>query len=132
MIDEFVPVASAIIRRDGKILIARRKRAFMGYLWEFPGGEPGDDETLQEGLERLVREELGIDIEVGDYFCSTGHVIDCQRSVKSYVYEAILLSDGFVLRDHEEIRWVAPEDLGNFDFAEPGRYLTRLLMSDQG
>ena len=104
----------------------------MGYLWEFPGGEPADAESLQEGLKRLVREELGIDIEVGDYLCATGHVINCQLSIKSYVYEAALLSDNFVLKGHEEVRWVTAADLGRYDFAEPHRHVALLLMGERG
>ena len=130
--DDFVPVTSAVIRKDGKVLIARRKRAFMGYLWEFPGGEPADGESLQDGLKRLVKEELGIDIAVGDYVCATGHAIHCQLSIKSYVYEAAPLSDDFVLKEHEEVRWVLAHDLERYDFAEPHRHVALLLMGERG
>jgi mutator protein MutT len=128
MRDDFVPVVSAVIRKDGKVLIARRKRAFMGHVWEFPGGGPDEDETLQKGLERVIKEELQIDVEVGDYLCATGHAIHCELSIKSYVYEGVIISGHIVLKDHEEIKWVIPEDLGKYDFAEHHRHVAMVLM----
>jgi len=125
--DEFVPMAIAVVRKGEKVLIARRKRAFMGYLWEFPGTRPGDNETLQEGLEHSLKEEFGIDVEVGDYLCSSGHVINCELSIKSYVYEAVHVSGDFSLTDHEEVKWVAATELLRYDFAEPSGFVARFL-----
>jgi len=34
-----VPAAAAIIRKDNRILMAKRKRALMGASWQFPGGK---------------------------------------------------------------------------------------------
>ncbi len=128
MTDDFVPVTRAVIRKDGLVLIARRKRAYMGYLWEFPGGEVSENETLQEGLVRLLREDFGIDGEVTAYLCSSGHVVNCQLSMKSYVYEVACVPGDFVLKDHQEVRWVAAEDLVKYDFAEPDHYVSLVLM----
>ena len=126
--DEFVPMAIAVVRKEGKVLIARRKRAFMGYLWEFPGARPAENETLQDALERSLREEMGIQVEVGDYLSSSGHVINCELSIKSYVYDAVHVSGDFELKDHEEVRWVASEELERYDFAEPDGFVARFLM----
>ena len=127
--DEFTPMAIAVIRKEGRVLIARRKRAFMGYLWEFPGARPEESETLQGALERSLKEEMGIEAEVGDYLTTGGHVINCQLSIKSYVYDVVHLSGDFVLRDHEEVRWVAPGELSRYEFAEPDLFVARFLMT---
>ena len=127
LMDEFVPLAVAVIRKDRKILIARRKRAFMGYLWEFPWNRPEDHETLQGGLKRGIREELGIDVEVGNMFSSSGHVINCQLNMKVYAYEVEWVSGEFALTEYEEIRWVEADDLAAYNFAEPHRYIVRVL-----
>jgi 8-oxo-dGTP diphosphatase len=61
----FVVVAAAILQREGKILLTRRKLdAHQGGLWEFPGGKQEVGETLEQCLQRELKEE--IDIEVGD------------------------------------------------------------------
>ena len=60
-------VVAAVIERDGKILIGQRQRtARHAFKWEFPGGkvEPGEDERT--ALKRELREELGIDAEIGE------------------------------------------------------------------
>lgn len=128
MKDEFVPVVSAVIREEGKVLIVRRRLIFMGCVWEFPGGKPEDHETLQEGLERIISEELGIEVRVDGYLCATGHAIHCELSIKSYVYEGTIVSGHIVLKDHEEARWVAAQDLGKYDFAEHHRHIALVLM----
>ncbi len=120
-------MAIAVVRKEGKVLIARRKRAFMGYVWEFPGARPGDDETLQGALERTLKEELGIDVKVEGYLTSSGHVINCELSIKSYVYEAVYVSGDFELKDHEEVRWVELTELQRYDFAEPNIFVARFL-----
>jgi 8-oxo-dGTP diphosphatase len=59
-------VVAALIRRDGRVLVSRRRPdQSMPLLWEFPGGkvEPGEDPRL--ALAREVREELGCVVSVG-------------------------------------------------------------------
>lgn len=58
---------SAVIRDgDGRLLIVQRPiRGLLGSLWKFPGGILNPEEPPEEGLARIVREELGITIDVG-------------------------------------------------------------------
>ncbi len=116
---DYLPVTAAVIERDGMVLIARRKRAFMGNNWEFPGGKLEDNETLEECLKREISEELGIDIAVGKLISSRKHVLNCQSAIMLYAYHAEYLSGEIVLTDHDEIAWVAPEDLQRYTFPEP-------------
>jgi A/G-specific adenine glycosylase len=70
-----VEVAAGIIQgSDGRILIAQRPvDKMLGGLWEFPGGKREQGETLTECLVREIREELGIEIEVGVQFAVVKH-----------------------------------------------------------
>jgi A/G-specific adenine glycosylase len=62
-------VTAAIIHRAGQVLLARRpSKGLLGGLWEFPGGKLEPGENLPQGLEREIREELGVDIHVGQPF----------------------------------------------------------------
>ncbi len=59
-------VTAAVIRRNGQILIAQRPpEGMLGGLWEFPGGKQEPGESLAACLRREIREELGVEIEVG-------------------------------------------------------------------
>jgi A/G-specific adenine glycosylase len=60
-------VAAAVICEEDRILIAQRPLdGMLGGLWEFPGGKQEANETLPECLRREIKEELGIEIEVGE------------------------------------------------------------------
>lgn len=59
--DEIVPVLAAVVRRNGRFLVARRPREKRhGGLWEFPGGKMGPGESLEAAAGRELREELDL------------------------------------------------------------------------
>lgn len=67
-------VTAAVIRRDGQVLIAQRPlEGMLGGLWEFPGGKVEAGETLADCLRREIREELGVEIEVGQPIVKIKH-----------------------------------------------------------
>ncbi|MBS3803957.1 MAG: Nudix family hydrolase [Oleiphilaceae bacterium] len=56
-----VHVAVAVVRRGGKVLIARRPDfVHQGGLLEFPGGKVEASETVQQALVRELKEETGL------------------------------------------------------------------------
>jgi mutator protein MutT len=69
-----IEVSAGLVFRDGKLLITRRPRdAHLGGLWEFPGGKREPHETLECCLVRELREELGIEVEVGPVWETVTH-----------------------------------------------------------
>lgn len=69
-----IDVAAALVFRDGKLLITQRyAQAHLGGLWEFPGGKREADETFEACLVRELREELGIEVVVGELVESITH-----------------------------------------------------------
>ncbi len=69
-----IDVAAGLVFRAGKLLITQRHpEAHLGGLWEFPGGKREGDETFEQCLTRELREELGIEIEVGELVESLTH-----------------------------------------------------------
>lgn len=76
-------VAAAITDNLGfprTLLAARRTRpdALAG-LWEFPGGKLERGETVEQGLRREIREELGVEIEIGDELVGPHHGRDVEQ-----------------------------------------------------
>jgi mutator protein MutT len=55
----------AVIVRDGQVLIVRRRYEPLAGRWSLPGGALEIGETLEAGLAREMREETGLDVEVG-------------------------------------------------------------------
>ena len=69
-----IEVAAGVVFRDGQVLITqRRPDDHLGGLWEFPGGKRESGETFAGCLQRELREELGIEVEVGKWLGSVTH-----------------------------------------------------------
>lgn len=52
--------------RDGRVLLVRRGRSPYQDLWSFPGGLVEIGERLEDAARREVREEAGIEIDIGE------------------------------------------------------------------
>jgi len=113
-----VVVAAAIID-GGRVLAARR--AYPPELaggWEFPGGkvEPGEDERC--ALRRECREELGIEVAVGEPLGEA----DLDRP--GWVLRAWLATIDAgtpVAAAHDALRWLAPAELDDVAWLAPDR-----------
>lgn len=69
-----IDVAAGLVFRGGKLLLTQRHpAAHLGGLWEFPGGKREPEETFEQCLVRELREELGIEVEVGELVESITH-----------------------------------------------------------
>ena len=104
-------VAAAIIRDKNKILIARRANIenLVGF-WEFPGGKVEEGETLQECLERELKEELGIVIKSGHELISSIYKYE-HGSFKIIALDARIISGEVKLRVHDKVRWLLTEEI---------------------
>ena len=67
-----VVVVAAVVERADQILVTQRLAGthLAGY-WEFPGGKTEDGEDHRRCLEREMREELDVEVEVGDELLAT-------------------------------------------------------------
>lgn len=60
-------VTAAVIERDGCFLVTRRPEgSHLAGHWEFPGGKCEGAETPERCLQRELREELDVDVTVGE------------------------------------------------------------------
>lgn len=110
-------VAAILINDEHKILIARRKEGkSLGGFWEFPGGKIELGEKPEEALQRELKEEMNIEIEVGEYFDTNVHDYG-KVVIKLIAYFAKIKSGTINLIDHDKIEWVSKEEITNFNFA---------------
>ena len=107
---------AVIWNQTGQILIDRRKvGGTMGGLWEFPGGKIEPGETVAECIVREIREELAIEITVGEELISIEHTYPTFH-LKLTVHHCQHISGVPQPIESEEIRWVNIGDLNNYQF----------------
>lgn len=123
-------VTAAVIEKDGKILIAKRRIGDRhGGRWEFPGGKIDFGETPEECLRRELREELGIESEVGEFICKSTFTY-MFVPIELLVYKVRYISGEFQALDHDELRWVMPSELNTYDFVKADVRVVKKLMKD--
>ncbi|MCC7385996.1 MAG: (deoxy)nucleoside triphosphate pyrophosphohydrolase [Deltaproteobacteria bacterium] len=113
-----IRVVAAQIERDGKYLITQRKpSSSLPLLWEFPGGRVEEGEADEDALRRELREEMEIDVEVGEPSVAVTHeysayVIDfrvyrCRIGTPDEKIKKLGIHD---------FRWVRPAELDDYEF----------------
>lgn len=107
---------AVIWNQSGQILIDKRKlEGTMGGLWEFPGGKIEAGETVVDCIVREIREELAIDITVGEHLMSIEHTYPTfQMTLIVHHCQQIGGIPQPIASD--EIRWVNISDLVNYQF----------------
>lgn len=118
-----IDVAAGIIEKDGKILIAQRHRNDThGLKWEFPGGTLKRDECGEDGIVRELKEELNLDTEVIQYFCS---YTEPPLRIQYYLMRSL---GGIVkLTEHEQVAWVEKDKLLEYDLLSGDRIIVDKL-----
>ena len=111
-----ISVVAAIIRKDGQILIAKRRGdVHLANLWEFPGGKVESGESLESALLREIQEEIGIKIRIDSEFLAIDHDYP-DKPVRLHFFNCTILEGNPRPLDVADLRWVKPSDLDNYEF----------------
>src|SRR5512138_3814970 len=106
-----IRVVGAMIEKDGRYLITQRSpNATLPLLWEFPGGRVEAGESDPEALARELREEMGIEVQVGDRAIHVEHAYE-EYDIDFCVYRCRLVAGPIRNVRVYAHRWVLPEEL---------------------
>jgi 8-oxo-dGTP diphosphatase len=124
-----IVVVAALIQRDGKLLICQRRADDrLPLKWEFPGGKVAPNESLQQALVRELAEELAVSACIGHEVHRTTFDYGDDRGL----FELVFFT-GEIARAEpqnlafEQIQWVLPQQLAEFDFLPADRELIELI-----
>ena len=130
-------VSAGLIRNDeGKLLIAQRPLdGLLGGLWEFPGGKQEDGETMEDCLIRELREELAIEVDVGELFVTVKHAFT-HFKITLHAYECVYQG---AIPPHTEPQaieakdwaWVTADELDTYSFGKADRQVIQALRDRQ-
>ncbi len=94
----------AFIVNDGKVLIVKRAldEVHKPGIWEIPGGRIDKDESMEAGLIREVKEEVGIDIEVNREISVREFTRDDGQEIEMHIFLCNSLNDIIDIKLSEE------------------------------
>jgi len=126
-------VVAAVIRDElNRVLLARRPDdRHMGGLWEFPGGKIDPGEAPGEALVRELREELGLEIEIGRPITFAVHE-EPELRILLLFYESDITRGEPQGREGQAVAWVPVSDLPSYPTPPADTELIQHLMASDG
>ena len=127
--DERITTAGVAVI-DRKVLVAQRKEGGpLSLKWEFPGGKNRYGESIEDTLMREWKEELGVDISVGDFLAC----VDFENNGILYhlkFYEVIPLSLDFSLNEHKALLFADKTTLSRLDFGQSDSEIRNYILKE--
>jgi len=125
-----IDVAAGLVFRHGELLITQRHaQTHLGGLWEFPGGKREPGETFEQCLIRELREELGIEIDLGPLVESLVHAYP-EKTVQLKFNRCERLSGEPQLLGCAAFQWIRANQLKDFPFPDADARLLGRLQTD--
>ncbi len=110
-------------------MITRRPaKTDLGGLWEFPGGKREPGETFEACLVREIREELGVEVSVGELFAEVRHDYP-EKSVHLKFFNCRLLAGEPQPLGCAAVQWIEKARLADFEFPAADTQLLEKLKS---
>ncbi len=121
-----IVVAGALIAGSALLVAQRQRPPELAGLWELPGGKVGPGETDAEALVRELREELGIDVVVGNRV-GVDVPIGAAMVLRAYLVEHV--GGTPYAHDHRALQWVRADELTDLAWVPADRGWLPDLMS---
>jgi mutator protein MutT len=130
--DCVVEVSAGLIFRAGKMLITQRQAgSHLGGLWEFPGGKREAGESFAQCLIRELREELGVEIRVGELYEEVTHAYPEKTVHLQFLFCELMAREPQPL-GCAALKWVERSELTKHRFPAADARLIGRLVADRG
>ena len=126
-----IEVVAALIWDNDRFMICQRpENKARGLLWEFVGGKVEPGETYEEALIRECQEELGVVIDPSDVFMDVVHEYP-DLTVHLTVFNSEIISGTLKKIEHNDIKWITPADIPNYNFCPADKEILARIKSNQ-
>jgi mutator protein MutT len=126
-----VIVVAAVIEANERFLVTRRQPGVhLAGMWEFPGGKIDPGEPHAAALRRELKEELDVEVDVGERVYHTVHAYD-ERTVELHFYRCGLRGEPRPLLG-QQMRWVPRGELTSLGFPPADAELIEMLTKSAG
>lgn len=123
-----IEVVAAIIYKDETYFATQRGYGEFEGMWEFPGGKIEPGESSEDALKREIQEELGIDITIDEFLCTTNYDYPSFH-LTMHCYLCCVESGEIVLREHKSARWLTSETLSGVEWLPADMEVVEKLLS---
>ncbi len=121
-------VVAALIWQGETFMICQRpEHKARGLLWEFVGGKVEPGESKQQALIRECREELAVTVRPGSIYMEVVHQYP-DLLVQLTLFNATIESGKPQKIEHNDIRWIAPAQIPEFDFCPADEEILKKLL----
>lgn len=124
-------VVAALIWKEERFLACQRPaHKARGLLWEFAGGKVEPGETKEQALIRECKEELGVELEVGQVFLQVTHAYP-DLTVHLTLFQAKIASGTLQKLEHEDLRWITVNEIDQYDFCPADQVILEHLKNQR-
>lgn len=124
-----IEVVAALIWDNGHFMICQRAaHKPRGLLWEFVGGKVEAGESRVEALKRECREELNVDVSVGDVFTEVDHVYP-DITIHLTLYNAKITNGTPEKLEHNDIKWILPQEIPQYEFCPADEEILAMIQA---
>ncbi len=121
--DRPVVGVGGVVVQDGRALIVKRAHDPRKGEWSLPGGIVELGESLVDAVRREIKEETGLDVEVGEVVEVFDRVHRLEDRIRYHfvIVDYVCRPIGGELRpgdDAEEVAWVAPHEIEQYGVNE--------------
>ncbi|MEL0629901.1 8-oxo-dGTP diphosphatase MutT [Psychromonas aquatilis] len=112
-------ISIAIVQNEQQqLLISRRQKGqHLAGKWEFPGGKVAEGEAYELAMLRELKEEVGLTATKYKLFDSLQFDYD-QLKLNLHFYLVSEYSGEAQSLEGQEVKWISPEQLKDYDFPE--------------
>jgi len=116
-------IGVGVIWYNENFLITKRKKdGLLGGLWEFPGGKIEDGETHQDCINREMKEELNIVVDISSFITTVNHKYS-HFSITLHAYNCSYKSGDIKCNVADDFKWISPCDIIDYPFPKANHHI---------